>query len=115
MQPMPAESLFKVIETEVSAWVTLVRATLNYCVAAAGIPEEIRAQQPHRGSQEEFVTTGQLLQRLTPSQIDALHGAIRNPFDHQDIRRAIRALEREHSTSATSFLLWTLAGIGARR
>jgi hypothetical protein len=102
-----------VIEKEVSAWVTLVHAVLNYCLAAAAVPEDIRAQQLHRGAREEFVQTGQLLQRLTPSQIDSLYGSIRNPFDHEDIRRAIRALEREPAPSTRSLLLWTLAGIGA--
>jgi hypothetical protein len=104
-----------VVETEVSAWENMTRAMLKYCIAAVDVPDELREHQVRGESHGTFVATGQLLRRLTPEQLEALPCAIRDPLDHDDIRRAIRALEREQSPTSPSLLLWTLAGVGAKR
>lgn len=111
------DPISEVLTEEAGAWVTMVRSILDYCLAIEKIPLEIREKlQVYRPNLGEFVATGQQFKYLSlnPAQLNQVVLLIREPFDHQDIRRASRLVGREERPSPAPFLLLS-AMVAARR
>src|SRR5260370_1202714 len=87
------EPISEVLVAEAGAWVTMVRSTLDYCLAIEKVPPEIREKlQVYRPNLGEFVATGEQFKYLSlnPAQLNQVVLLIREPFDHQDLRRAAK-------------------------
>ncbi len=112
-----ANPISEVLAAEAGAWVTMLRSILDYCLVIEQVPPEIREKlQVYRPILGEFVATGAQLKELSlnPAQLNQVVLAIREPFDHQDLRRAARAVGREQRPSAAPFSLLS-AMVAARR
>jgi hypothetical protein len=111
------EPISEVLAAEATAWVTMVRSILDYCLAVEKIPAEIREKlQVYRPNLAEFVATGEHFKylALSPAQLNQMVLLVREPFDHENIRRAARLVGREERPSAAPFFLLS-AMVAARR
>ncbi|MBI1795621.1 MAG: hypothetical protein HYR74_01065 [Candidatus Eisenbacteria bacterium] len=111
------EPISEVLVAEAGAWVTMVRSILDYCLAIEKVPSEIREKlQVYRPNLSEFVATGEQFKYLSlnPAQLNPVVLLIREPLDHQDIRRAARLVGREQRPSPAPFFLLS-AMVAARR
>jgi hypothetical protein len=111
------EPISEALAAEAGAWVTMVRSILDYCLAIEKIPPEIREKlQVYRPNLDEFVASGEQVKYLTqnPGHVNQVVLLIRDPLDHQDIRRAIKLVGREQRPSSAPFFLLS-AMIAARR
>ena len=111
------DPISEVLAAEAGAWVTMVRSILDYCLAIEKIPPEIREKlQVYRPNLNEFVATGEQVKYLSvnPAHVNQVVLLIREPFDHQEIRRAAKLVSREQRPSAAPFFLLS-AMIAARR
>ncbi|MGQ0723271.1 MAG: hypothetical protein ACT4PE_17120 [Candidatus Eiseniibacteriota bacterium] len=111
------EPISDVLVAEAGAWVTMVRSILDYCLAVEKVPAEIREKLTvYRPTLGDFVATGEQFKYLSlnPAQLNQVMLLIREPFDHQEIRRAAKLVGREERASAAPFSLLS-AMIAARR
>lgn len=111
------EPISDVLVAEAGAWVTMVRSILDYCLAIEKVPPAIREKlQVYRPGLGEFVVTGEQFKYLSanPAQLNQVVPLIREPFDHQEIRRAARLVAREERPSPAPFFLLS-AMVAARR
>lgn len=105
------------LAAEAGAWVTMVRSILDYCLAIERVPPEIREKlEVYRPNLGEFVATAEQCKELSlnPAHLNQIVLLIRDPFDHQDIRRAARLVGREQRPSPAPFSLLS-AMVAARR
>ena len=111
------EPISDVLVAEAGAWVMMVRSILDYCLTVEKVPAEIREKlQVYRPNLGEFVTTGEQFKylSLSPAQLNQMVLLLREPFDHQEIRRAAKLVGREERPSAAPFFLLS-AMVAARR
>jgi hypothetical protein len=111
------EPISKVLAAEAGAWVTMVRSILDYCLAVEKVPVEVREKlQVYRPNLAEFVATGELFKNLSlsPVQLNQMVLLVREPLDHQDIRRAAKLVGRGERPSPAPFSLLS-AMVAARR
>ncbi len=111
------DPISEVLVAEAGAWVTMVRSTLDYCLAIEKVPPEIREKLGvYRPNLGEFVATGEQFKYLSlnPAQLNQVVLLIREPFDHQDLRRAAKLVGREQRPSPAPFSLLS-AMVAARR
>jgi hypothetical protein len=111
------EPISDVLVAEAGAWVTMVRSILDYCLAVERVPAEIREKlQVYRPSLGEFGVTGEQLKSLcrNPAQLNQVVLMIREPFDHQELRRAARLVGREERPNPAPFFLLS-AMVATRR
>ena len=111
------DPISEVLLAEAGAWVTMVRSILDYCLAIEKVPPEIRERmQVYRPNLVEFAATGEQFKYLSlnPAQLNQVLLLIREPLDHQDIRRAARLVGRDQRPSPAPFLLLS-AMVAARR
>jgi hypothetical protein len=111
------DPISEVLAAEAGAWVTMVRSILDYCLAIEKIPPEIREKlQVYRPNLDEFAATGEQVKYLSlnPAHVNQVVLLIRDPLDHQDIRRAAKLVGREQRPTSAPFLLLS-AMIAARR
>src|SRR5881397_2674162 len=100
------DPISEVLVAEAGAWVTMVRSILDYCLAIEKIPAEIREKlQVYRPNLGEFVATGEQVKYLSlnPGHVNQVVLLIREPFDHQEIRRAAKLVGREPRPSPAPF------------
>ena len=111
------EPISDVLVAEAGAWVAMVRSILDYCLAVEKVPAEIREKlQVYRPNLVEFVTTGEHFKylALSTAQLNQMVLLVREPFDHENIRRAARLVGREERPSSAPFFLLS-AMVAARR
>ena len=111
------DPISEVLVAEAGAWVTMVRSILDYCLAIEKVPPEIREKlQVYRPNLGEFAATGEQFKYLSlnPAQLNQVLLLIREPLDHQDLRRAARLVGREQRPSSAPFFLLS-AMVAARR
>ena len=111
------DPIAEALAAEAGAWVTMVRSILDYCLAIEKIPPEIREKlQVYRPSLNEFAATGEQVKYLSlhAANVNQLVLLIREPFDHQEIRRAAKLAGREPRPSPAPFFLLS-AMVAARR
>ena len=111
------DPMLEMLTAEAGAWVTMLRSILDYCLAIEKVPPEIREKlEVYRPNLGEFVATGEQCKELSlnPAQLNQAMLFIREPFDHQDIRRAARLVGREQRPSPAPFSLLS-AMVAARR
>ena len=111
------DPISQVLAAEAGAWVTMVRSILDYCLAVEKVPLEIREKlQVYRPKLSEFAATGEQFKYLSlnPAQLNQAVLLIREPLDHEDIRRAARLVGREQRPSSAPFFLLS-AMVATRR
>jgi len=111
------DPILELLVAEAGAWVTMVRSILDYCLAVEKVPPEIREKlQVYRPNLGEFAATGEQYKYLSlnPAQLNQVLLLIREPLDHQDLRRAARLVGREQRPSSAPFFLLS-AMVAARR
>ena len=111
------DPISQVLAAEAGAWVTMVRSILDYCLAVEKVPLEIREKlQVYRPNLSEFAATGEQFKYLSlnPAQLNQAVLLIREPLDHEDIRRAARLVGREQRPSSAPFFLLS-AMVATRR
>jgi len=111
------DPISEVLAAEAGAWVTMVRSILDYCLTIEKVPLEIREKlEVYRPNLGEFAATGEQCKDLSlnPAQLNQVLLLVRDPFDHEDIRRAARLVGREQRPSPAPFSLLS-AMVAARR
>jgi hypothetical protein len=107
----------EVLAAEAGAWVTMVRSILDYCLTIEKVPAGVREKlEVYRPNLAEFVATGEQFKDLSlgPTQLNQMVLLVREPLDHQDIRRAARLVGRAERPSPAPFSLLS-AMVAARR
>jgi len=111
------DPISQALEAEASAWVMMVRSILDYCLAVEKVPPEVLEKlQVYRPNLGEFATTGEQFKYLSlnPALLNQAVLLIREPLDHEDIRRAARLVGREQRPSSAPFFLLS-AMVATRR